>query len=382
MAALPRPHRLFDPHGRFLAALLWHDASDRLRGERRRARARWGGVDRPSSQGKLVWIVAGASRESVRLAADIAAAILDHRLDLSVALTYEAEHPDLLAAIDFHPRIACGYGPADYVGAMQKAWRRLLPFAMVLAGIVPRPNLVRLCEACRHPVLVSPPGFALGRYERIYPGHRQIYEGRHVFAAADLSVLQQPATPPDDRHVRGITGGRPAYLWHGSDVNVATRLYALFRGHLPQSVMLAAGPVVAGLRHHSRETVCTSTWSGQPVAPDKLVLLDDPEAAALIMPDVRAVHLDLPERTLMWQALAAGAHLSGRDAEWIDAPGARARLQLAGEENALIGLWRELDADPALAAATAAEARAAHAAERALAQRAMNDLLARVSAWQ
>jgi len=382
MAPPTRPHQLFDPCGKFLPALLYHDLRDRLQGQRGRARARWGKVERPSTQGKLLWIVTGDSRESVRVGVEIARAILARRLDIGVTLTFEAEYPDLLAGVESNPRISCGYAPADYAGSMHAVWRRLMPFGVILAGVTPRPNLIRLSEACRHALLVSPPGFALGRYERIYPGHRQIYEGRNVAAASDLEVLMLPTAAADDTRLSGIAAGRPACLWHGSDDEAAKRVYALFRGHLPHGILLASGPVTAKLARHATQTIALSAWAEQPVPPDKLVLVDAPSALTGLMPSVIGAHFDLHDKTLMWLALSAGACVSAPSIERIDAPSARMEFREIANENTLIEYWRSFDADPGLRAQAAAAARTAYEAEHTLAQRAAGDLLARVSAWQ
>lgn len=382
MAATVRPHRLLDPWGKFLPALLYHDVRDRLQGQPRRARARWGAIERPSSPGKLIWIVSGTERESVRLGAEIARAILARRLDVSVALTFEVEYPELISGIEENPRSSCGFAPADYAGSMHAVWRRLMPFGVILAGVLPRPNLIRLSEACRHALLVSPPGFALGRYERIYPGHRQIYEGRNVAPASDLEVLMLPTASTDDAKLAGIAAGRTACLWHGNSDEAAKRIYALFRGHLPQSILLASGPVASKLARHSRETITLSAWAEQPVPPDKLVLVDEPSALANLMPSVIAAHFEQHDRTLMWLALSAGACLSAPRIEGIDAPSARSEIRLITDENTLVEYWRGFDADPALRAQGAAASRQAYVEEHTLAQRAVGDLLARVGAWQ
>lgn len=375
------PNPFLDPCGAFLPALIAHDVLDRLRGERKRARARWGKVERPAATGKLLWVVAGATRQSVRLGVELARAILARRRDLSIALTFECEYPELLGAVESEPRIACGYAPADYAGAMHAVWHHLLPFGVILAGVIPRPNLIRLSEACRHALLVSPPGFAPGRYERIYPGHRQIYEGRNVAPASDLEVLMLPSAIQDDAGLGGIAAGRTVCLWHGSDADAAKRIYALFRGHLPHAILLASGPATATLARHTSETIRLSAWAEQPVPPDKLVLLDDPAALAALMPNMIGAHFDLHDKDLMWLALAAGACVSVATVEGIDAPGARSELRQIGDENTLIDYWRSFDADPRLRVQAAASARQAFAAELSAAQHAIGELLARVSAW-
>jgi len=389
MAPPVRSHRLLDPCGRFLPTLLYHDVCDRLQGRRGRARARWGTIDRPASSGKLLWIVSGTTRESVHLGATLARAILARRRDISLALTYEAEYPDIIAELEADPRVTCGYAPADYAGSMHAVWHRLLPFGVVLAGVLPRPNMIRLSEACRHALLVAPPGFAPGRYERIYPRHRQIYEGRNVAAASDFGVLMLPAASADDTRLADITAGRTACLWHGSNVDKAKRLYALFRGHLPQSILFVSGPVTAQLHSHATQTITLSAWAGQPVPPDRLVLVDEPPALASLMPNLMAVHLDIYDETFMWLALAAGALMSTPRIEDVDdphinaaTPSVRSEFRAITNENTLIEYWRSFDADSGLRFQANQSARQAYAVEHGLAQRALDDLLSRVSAWQ
>lgn len=382
MAAIATPNSLMDPCGRFLPALLYHDLRDRLTGRPDRARARWGAIERPDAPGKLLWIATAANRESVRLGVELVQMLASRRPDLSVTLTFESEYPELLAPLEANPRVVWSFAPADYVGAMQSVWRRLLPFGIVLAGMTPRQNLVRLCSACHHALLVAPPGFAVGRYERIYPGHRQTFEGRNVAPAAELDVVMLPPPSPDDTRLAGMLAARTAYLWHGQDEAKAKRIFALFRGRLPQSVMLAAGPVVDRLRKYTSETVALSEWPGQPVPPDKLVLLDSPGAFAGLAPGPLAIHFDTPQRTLLWQALATGAAVSAIAPDWIEAPSARAATDLVTEENALIAAWRNLDSDASTRSDAAERSRKAYETERLLAERSMTELVARVAAWQ
>lgn len=382
MALTAAPDSLLDPCGRFLPALLYHDLRDRLGGRHDRARARWGAIERPNSHGKLLWIAAAGSRESVRLAVELARILAARRPDISVTLTFETEYPDLLASLESNPRIVSSYAPADYVGSMHSVWRRLLPFGVILAGMTPRQNLVRVCGACHHALLVAPPGFAVGRYERIYPGHRQTFEGRNVAAPADLDVLMLPAASADDTRLSGMLAARTAFLWHGADQAAAKRVFALFRGRLPQSVMLAAGPVVTALARHNTETVALSGWPGQPVPPDKLVLLDSPGAFAGLGPGIVGAHFETPERTLLWQSLAQSAAISASATEWIEAPSARAATDIQPDANALIDAWRTLDGDASARAVAARRSRDAFETERALAEKSMTDLVARVAAWQ
>jgi hypothetical protein len=379
----PPARRLTDPCGKFLPALVYHDLRDRLRGHGERANARWGGIDRPNAPGKLVWVAAGASRDSVRLGVEFARAILARRLDVSLTLTFEQEHPELLAPLATSNRIAWAYAPADYAASMNAVWRRLLPFAIVLAGIAPRPNMRRLCESCRHALLIAPPASISGRYERIYPAHGTVHAGANVAPPADLDVLLVPGRSGSDiGRLVEASPGRGLYLWHGEDVAAAKRLYALFRGHLPEEIMLVSGPACAGLADYVAETLRLSTWNGEPLIPDKLVLVDDPTLLPATAADLRAAHFELPALDTAWQALAAGAVVSAREGARLGAPNARAVLRSAADENALVADWARLAADDALRVAAASASSAAYAAERDLAYATVTELLDRVCAWR
>jgi hypothetical protein len=380
MAAHGLARGLTDPCGKFLPALLYHDMRDRLRGRRERAAARWGAMRRPDAPGKLVWIAAGATRSSVRLAVELARAILARRLDLALTLSFEAEYPDVLARLEPSPRIACSHAPADYAGAMDAVWRRLLPFGVILAGMAPRENLVRLSEACRHSLLLAAPVPVHGRFERIYPSHEAAPDSGQAAPAADFEALMPASSASDDPRIASIRGGRDAFLWHGDDAERAKRLFALFRGHLPDALLLVGGDAAARLSRHAAETVALGAWNGQPIAPEKLVLIDDAMLLPTLASQAAAVHFERVEAAALWPALAAGAALSAVDPDRIRTPSARAASQPIGDENDLISLWSRTQAPDASAARQAA--RAAFAAERARAQQAFGDMLARIGAWR
>jgi hypothetical protein len=379
---LAAPRSLTDPWGKFLPALVYHDLSDRLRGQTRRASARWGAIDRPKSPGKLVWVVAGSTRTSVRLAVETARAILARRLDLSIVLTFEAEYPDLLASVGTSARIAFGYAPADYAGSMNAVWRRLLPFAVVLTGVTPRQNLLRLCEACRHTVLIAPPELVRGRFERIYPTHGAAYEGSNTARAADLDVLLLPQPAGSDfGRIADATAGRGLFQWHGADPQVVKRLFALFRGHLPEDVMLVSGPVVRSLIPCSGEVLPLSTWPGTPIGPEQLVLVDDPAWLLAGAADAWAAHFSTPAADAIWQALAAGACVSAEESVLPISPNARAATRRIEDENLLISTWSALSQDRAYRQSVVETSRRAYATEHELAHTAVTELLDRVCSW-
>lgn len=264
--------------------------------------------------------------------------------------------------------------------AMQAVWRRLLPFGIVLAGVAPRPNLTRFSEACRHSMLVAPPVFAPGRYERIYPRHGVVFDDRHSAPPADFDVLLLPSGAEHAR-ASDLTAGRGAFLLHGADPQKAKRIFALFRGHLPDCLLLLSGPASRALAPYSSETVKLSTWTGLPIAPEKLVLMDDPAMLAAIMPGIWGAHFDEPETDAIWQALAAGARVTAKSGESIQAPSAQPAIGAIDEDNALIAAWSTLENNQPTREAAAETSRAAFAAEHRQARATVTEMLDRVCAW-
>jgi hypothetical protein len=374
---------LTDPCGRFLPALIVHDLHDRLHGRRRRADARWGRLQRPDTQRRLLWIVSGAARESVRLGVELTRALVARRLDASALFTYEVEYPDLLAPLARSPRTGWGYGPSDYIGAVQAVWRRLVPFGIVLAGIAPRPNLTALCEASRHALLVAAPLPVSGRFERIYPTHAAPCAGGSCAPNADFGVLLNTPTQDADS-ARALIGAaaRRLWWWHGADPAAAKRLFALLRGHLPDDVLIVSGQACTMLATQAEAVMRLSAWERVPAAPGTLVLADEPGWLEALAPHLAAIHLAADHADSLWQALAGGSIVSAPVSANIASPRAAPAVLRADDENDVIAAWVRLGADAGLRERTARAARFAYAAENRVAAANATELIERVCRWQ
>jgi hypothetical protein len=370
-----------DPCGRFLPALMVHDLRDRLRGRSHRANARWGRLKRPDAPGRLVWIVSGRTRPSVRLGVELTRALVARRLDISALFTYETEYPDLLAPLARCPRTGFGYGPADYVGSMHAVWRRLLPFGIVAAGISPRPNLLALCEASRHAVLVAPPAPAAGRFERIYPTPAAPCESDASAPQADLTVLMQPPAAADAAAVTAAAARR-LWCWHGDDAAAAKRLFALFRGHLPEDCLIVSGPAANALAAERQGVLRSSEWTRAPLEPGSLLLADQPDWLAHFAPSIAGMHFAALDSDALWQALAGGAVASTPAGAELANPRLDSAVLHADDENEIIATWARMGADAGLHAQAARAAREAHATESRVAAGNAAELLARVCRWQ
>jgi hypothetical protein len=373
---------LTDPYGNFLPSLLYHDVRDRLGGRRASANARWGWLSRPAQAGKLIWICAGASRNSVRLGVELARAIVARRLDVMVTLTFEAEHPDLLEPLARAVRINWGYGPADYVGSINALWRRLMPFALVIAGVTPRRNLLNVAAHARHALLVAPPRAVTGRFERIYPTHAAPCPSANSAPATDLDTLLTQAQV-EPTFAAAVNGGRERKLWwwHGADAAQALRFVALFRGHLPGDLLFLSGPICSVLQDAPGKMERLSSWDRTPITQDALVLADEARWLPALGACAMGVHFATPDPDALWQALAGGAFVSTAGSVDVASPQLASSTGLFDDDTDVALSWAALRADPIKARIAADASRRAFWAERRLAQDVIGELLERVLKW-
>lgn len=374
-----RVRALADPHGSFLAGLVYHDVRDRLSGRSAIANARWGRLARPAQAGRPVWICAGATRSSVRLAVELARAIVARRLDVTVTLTYEVEFPELLEALRHSVRISWGFGPADYAPSINSVWRRLTPFALVVAGTSPRRNLLAAAAGARHALLVAPPQPVSGPFERIYPTHAAPCPGANSAPAADLDTLL--VEPPAGADLAEAIGGpRRLWWWHGADAGQAMRFIALFRGHLPGERLVLSGPIC---RAFGAETAVLrlSAWEGTAISADTLLLADESRWYPAVAACCAGAHFAAAEADALWQALAAGACASTAGSVDVAGPQLLGAATLLDDVNDIALSWAALRADPRAARIAAEASRRAFRTERRLAQEAIAEMLERVLAW-
>jgi hypothetical protein len=375
-------HALTDPYGNFLPSLIYHDVRDRLGGRRACANARWGWLSRPTNAGRLIWICAGSSRHSVRLGVELARAIVAKRLDVMVTLTFEAEFPDLLEPLARSVRIGWGYGPADYVGSINALWRRLMPFAIVIAGVTPRRNLLRVAAKARHALLVAPPSAITGRFERIYPTHAAPCPGATSAPATDLdTLLTQAQVEPTFATL--VNGGaeRKLWWWHGADHAQALQFVALVRGHLRGDLLFLSGPVCETMAATSGGIQRLSSWERIAIADNTLVLADEARWLPALASSATGAHFAIPDPDALWQALAGGACVSAAGTVDIASPGLATTVGLFDDATDVVLSWASLSADPVKARIAADASRRAFWAERRRAQDTIAELLERVLKW-
>lgn len=373
---------LSDPHGAFLPALLLHDLADRAAGRGPRANARWGLLRSPHAGGKLLWIAAGAQRSSVRLVVELARAIRDKRLDLRLVLTFEREHPDLLAGLARLHKTGWGFAPCDRPAALKRALERLAPLGVICAGVHPRPNFAAALAGVPHSLLVAAACRGTG-FEHAYPA-TEAQQGSCPQAACapavNLLTLVMPSQV-DPAFASLVNGGRERRLWwwHGDDSHRLQQLVAEFRGTNTRDPLFVSGAAAAtpGLAGMIR----ISAWKREPMADGALIAVDDGKWLPALAAACARAHFDTLDADLMWQAMGGGTAASiVPGADLPKAVLAQALPQLAGPA-AVVKQWAACRDDPFLPRRQGERLRALFWQERRLAQQVSAELLERVFNW-
>src|SRR5690606_27528161 len=110
-------------------------------------------------------------------------------------------------------------------------------------------------------------------FERIYPSHAAACSGGPCAPQADFDVLlNTPAEDADSARALIGAAARRLWWWHGADPAAAKRLFALFRGHLPEDVLIVSGAACATMANEAPAVTRLSAWERVPAAPGSLVL--------------------------------------------------------------------------------------------------------------
>lgn len=308
---------------------LWRaDLCDRLHGERARANARWGVLRPPPGRGRLVWVMADASRDSVRLGADVLAALHEKRLDVRLVLSFERQYPELIARARGLSRSAVGYGPADAPSAVRRALQAFAPLGVVFVRRCVPPNLAETLAAHAIPaVALNAQPSAAGRFAAVYPANRAqaLAWGRagntdYIALPADfLTLLVEGQVEPGFRRL--VAGGKDLCLWwvHGLGRQEAVAIATAWRASpLSANGILLLGPAQAdatrAIEADIGGTLRLSHWGRTPMPPGTVALLDEERWLPAVAASARAVHLCAGTgRWALWQALAGGAPVSLAD---------------------------------------------------------------------
>lgn len=361
---------------------------DRRSGLRASALARKGYLRPPQGEGKVVWIKAGRSRDSVRLACELLGALRERRLDIRIALTFEHDYADIIEPrVKGLRKIGLGYGPSDRPVAVRRVMSRLNPLGLILVDTVPHANLLRAAQAAGSHVIAFNTAPAPVALEAAYPRDAAQAEawrtgGRSVALAEAADPLALFAEAQVDTTLRSLAGaGREGLnLWWWHDDAGATIADAIARWRdaaLAQTGMLfVSGHVEPGV---ASEALSIRAWDRAPLPAGQVVVVDDPRWYAAVASAAAGGYLDTHERATLWQALAGGCALLTGGATRALCPA----LPLAAAEttDAVWQDWATLQDEPANARRRGDAGRRFFWEERRRVQGAIDDFLTRVFNW-
>lgn len=362
---------------------------DRLAGAHARANARMGYLRPPLGQGRVLWIKAGGSRESVLLAAELLGAIRGKRLDLRLALTFEEDYADIIEPrVRGMRKIGLGYGPCDLPRVARRTLRRLDPMGLLVVGAPPPERLLQAAaRAGTHLVAVDCPP-ADTPVEAAYPADAAqagAWAARgtaaHVAPAADLLSLLVEAQV--DTTLRSLVcGPRELHLWwwQGPASGLQAFVAAWRRSALAEGVLFVSPPGPATLAP-APGLMPISAWRREPLAPGTVVLVDDPRWRPAVASAAAGAHLEASDRRGLWEALAGGCALTGSADLVATHPRLEAAVSVCADPAQVLAAWEE-DRDSPLAARRRGDAcRRLLWEERRRAQTVLEALLQRVFDW-
>jgi hypothetical protein len=390
--------RLREGYGTARLPLWYFGLRDRLRGEHARANARWGYLHPPPGRGRVLWIKSGSDARSVRLGAELLAAIRERRRDLRLVLSFERAYPEHIAPrLEGIKKVAVGYGPCDAPAAVRRSLARLDPFALLYVGAAPGANLLDQAQSRGlHVVAYDAPLSAECGIEASYPASEADARAwgagagaRYVAPAADALTLL--TTAQVDPVLCGLAGGpRELRSWwlHGLETDAAVRVVACWvASPLARAGLLfvsAERPVLdlePALHGRGIATLRIGRWQRGPVDAGTVLLVDDERWLPAVAAASAAIHLGDAGREVLWQALAGGAPTSLASTWAAPAPPAASALPRAASAQEVIDGWSRLLENPLDARRGGDACRRAFWAERRRARAVLEELLQRVFDW-
>ncbi|HET9122721.1 MAG TPA: glycosyltransferase N-terminal domain-containing protein [Acidiferrobacteraceae bacterium] len=292
----------------------------------RRWAGRRGRLLSPAGTGRLLWIRADASRDSVLLGVELARALRERRQDVRIALTFQEDHPELLRErLRGLERVGVGYGPADDARAVRRVLHRLAPSGVVIAGGGVPQRLVHALKTRSLPVLtVNTAGASAQSPAAPEP---------------DLLTLVTPAQI--DTTLRSALCPDGLLWWvQTDDAGWARACQDAWRASaLAEAGVLLIGsgrraPALAGLPG-------LSEWTREAQPLGSVHGVDEVRWLPAVAASSAGVVLDRPERFVRWQVLAGGAAACTRSAP-------DAILETVGDAAGVVARWRAESGDALL----------------------------------
>lgn len=279
-----------DPFGRHFFGLWLADRHDKKRGLTARIAARWGWLKPQGEQGKVIWVLAGNTLESVHQAVQITAAIRAKRLDIRLVMTFERDFPERLAPLDECDKTGWGYAPCDHKRALSRAMQRLNPYGFIVVGTAVRQNLQTILN--QHPrVLVTHPQSTSIQHQTVGQG-------------ADLqTLLTQAQVDPNFKTLVNQGQERHLWWWHQPSAQDSV-LITQWLAETQHDVLFISGDQ-PNIPH-----LTMSTWNRLSMTDRQVVWVDDEKWLPAVSVSVTASHFSQANKHLMWQAMAGGAAIT------------------------------------------------------------------------
>ena len=360
-----------DPFGSNRLGLWLADRRDRKAKQIGRVAARWGWLKPMGERGKVVWIIAGAERENVRLAVELLRAIRARRLDIRLVLTFEHDYPDMLALLDDCDKTGWGYALCDHPKAVARVMARFEPFGVILVGARPRPNLLAALKGHAHMLAVNLPEAADFDCERIYAADESLAAQRNQAPVVDMrAILTQAQVDPNFKSL--VNGPHARHLWWLHQAASESTTCNVWRSAFADDVLFVSGARPAGAVQP------ISSWNREPPAAGSVIWVDEDKWLPAIAAAVTATHLEQFSPSLLWQAMAGGAAVSRALA--VVLPKAQLDEALPVVED-VIATWLQYRDNPIAARKHGDTARRLFWQERRLAEQVSAELVERVFEW-
>ena len=337
--------------------LLVDTVKDHVSGNKAKANARLGLVRPPEGSGKLIWLVADDSYDSVLMAAALLSAIREKRQDVRLVLTYQAEYKDIIVHhMSGAKKIGFGYGCGDSVFAARQMLKRLSPFAIVFAGHQPKKSMLEALEntpaihkiAFQFKPTVRPGNTGKKVSENNDKDGAEVYEACYPDTVSnhllDMTVSKHTSTPfnvltrlvqsqvdrqlgallcgdcfntlfhvhnPDKKSLSNILSG-----WKNTPISDGNILVLSFSNRSlhnspsnsePSLIINACKSIVSEAGY---SPVLLSQWNQSPVVKGSVIIVDEEKWYAAICASSAATHLFSTNAFHFWQAVSSGSIIS------------------------------------------------------------------------
>jgi len=384
--------------------LLLDDIKDRLKGNTAKANARLGLVNAPQGRGKLIWLLAGASRDSVVMGAALLAAIREKRKDVRLVLTYQVEYPDVLVQhFNGLSKIGFGYGVGNSQFAARQMIKRLSPLAVILVGEQPHKALLKVLLAHDdiHKVAFQFTPDAADKsivFEACYPNvldTGSVPKSLASHVSPPFSVLTRLVQSQIDKQLGAMLCGDVFQsLFHVHNLlvgDVDQTLRDWQNSVLSESCLIAFSfeqldrvnmhVLVNAVEKAGYSPLLLSQWKQQPLLKKQIVIADEAKWYAALCAASVATHLIRYSQENYWQAMSSGAVISmSKQPDTMALNKSDMPTQIS-TVNAMFRYWLDVRNDPLQQRSISDGIRKMFWRERRRAQAQVDELLQRVYDW-